>query len=190
MNKKVELEVIDISNSQAQIGAFALILGEKEGTRQLPVIIGTAEAQATALCLKGTKTPRPLTHDLFYNSLHALGVHLLRVVIYKVEEGVFFSYIYLKINDEITRIDSRTSDAIALSLRFNSPIYIYESILEKECIRTAENEIHQENSLRNSAFESIKKTSVNDLEKALQKAIFAENYELAACLRDELKKQK
>ena len=82
MNKKVELEVIDISNSQAQIGAFALILGEKDGTRQLPVIIGTAEAQATALCLKGTKTPRPLTHDLFYTSLHVLGIQLLRAVIY------------------------------------------------------------------------------------------------------------
>ena len=97
--------------------AFAMLLGEVNGERQLPVIIGPAEAQATALYLKGIKTPRPLTHDLFMTSLTVMGASLLRVLIYKAKEGIFYSYIYLKKDDEITRIDARTSDAIALAVR-------------------------------------------------------------------------
>ena len=114
MDKKVELQVINITNSQAQIGAFAMLLGEVDGERQLPIIIGPAEAQATALYLKGVKTPRPLTHDLFITSLTVLGASLIRVLIYKAKDGIFCSYIYLKKDNEIIRIDARTSDAIAL----------------------------------------------------------------------------
>lgn len=95
MDKKIELQVLNISNSQAQVGAYALVLGEVDGERQLPIIIGPAEAQATALCLKGVKAPRPLTHDLFYTCLNILGTKMLRVLIYKAKEGVFYSYIYL-----------------------------------------------------------------------------------------------
>ena len=178
------MEVIDISNSQAQIGAFALLLGEKDGTRQLPVIIGTAEAQATAICLKGAKAPRPLTHDLFYSSLSALGAKLLRAVIYKVEEGVFYSHIYIRQNEEIVRLDYRTSDAIALSLRFKSPIYIYDSILERECIRPTRFPHQDAATHEESSSPKIKYASTADLEEALNKAIRDENYELAACLRD------
>ena len=96
MDKKVELQVINITNSQAQVGAFAMLLGEVDGERQLPIIIGPAEAQATALYLKGVKTPRPLTHDLFTTSLTILGASLIRVLIYKAKDGIFYSYIYLK----------------------------------------------------------------------------------------------
>lgn len=96
MDKKIELQVLNISNSQAQVGAYALVLGEVDGERQLPIIIGPAEAQATALCLKGVKAPRPLTHDLFYTCLNILGTKMLRVLIYKAKEGVFYSYIYLQ----------------------------------------------------------------------------------------------
>lgn len=96
MDKKVELQVINITNSQAQVGAFAMLLGELDGERQLPIIIGPAEAQATALYLKGVKTPRPLTHDLFITSLTILGASLIRVLIYKAKDGIFYSYIYLK----------------------------------------------------------------------------------------------
>lgn len=96
MDKKVELQVLNISNSQAQVGAYAMVLGEVDGERQLPIIIGPAEAQATAICLKGIKAPRPLTHDLFYSCLNVLGATLLRVLIYKAKEGVFYSYIYFK----------------------------------------------------------------------------------------------
>ena len=117
MDKKIELQVLNISNSQAQVGAYALVLGEVDGERQLPIIIGPAEAQATALCLKGVKAPRPLTHDLFYTCLNILGTKMLRVLIYKAKEGVFYSYIYLQKEEEIIRIDCRTSDAIALTVR-------------------------------------------------------------------------
>ena len=117
MDKKIELQVLNISNSQAQVGAYALVLGEVDGERQLPIIIGPAEAQATALCLKGVKAPRPLTHDLFYTCLNILGTKMLRVLIYKAKEGVFYSYIYLQKEEEIIRIDCRTSDAIALAVR-------------------------------------------------------------------------
>lgn len=134
MDKKVELQVINITNSQAQIGAFAMLLGEVDGERQLPIIIGPAEAQATALYLKGVKTPRPLTHDLFITSLTVLGASLIRVLIYKAKDGIFYSYIYLKKDNEIIRIDARTSDAIALAVRADCPILIYESILEQECL--------------------------------------------------------
>lgn len=89
MDKKVELQVINITNSQAQVGAFAMLLGEVDGERQLPIIIGPAEAQATALYLKGVKTPRPLTHDLFTTSLTILGASLIRVLIYKAKDGIF-----------------------------------------------------------------------------------------------------
>ena len=92
MDKKIELQVLNISNSQAQVGAYALVLGEVGGERQLPIIIGPAEAQATAICLKGVKAPRPLTHDLFYTCLNVLGTKMLRVLIYKAKE-VFFTHI-------------------------------------------------------------------------------------------------
>ena len=140
MDKKVELQVINITNSQAQVGAFAMLLGEVDGERQLPIIIGPAEAQATALYLKGVKTPRPLTHDLFITSLTILGASLIRVLIYKAKDGIFYSYIYLKKDEEIIRIDARTSDAVALAVRADCPILIYESILEQECLHMSSEE--------------------------------------------------
>ena len=173
MDKKIELQVLNISNSQAQVGAYALVLGEVDGERQLPIIIGPAEAQATALCLKGVKAPRPLTHDLFYTCLNILGTKMLRVLIYKAKEGVFYSYIYLQKEEEIIRIDCRTSDAIALAVRSDCPIYIYES---------AENP-DKENETSDS-------TNINSLENALEQAIKDENYELAARLRDEINRKK
>ena len=177
MDKKVELQVINITNSQAQIGAFAMLLGEVDGERQLPIIIGPAEAQATALYLKGVKTPRPLTHDLFITSLTILGASLIRVLIYKAKDGIFYSYIYLKKDNEIIRIDARTSDAIALAVRADCPILIYESILEQERLHL-------------SGEERTRSGQINDegisLEEALQQAIKEENYELAARIRDQI----
>lgn len=124
MDKKVELQVLNITNSQAQVGAFALLLGEVNGERQLPIIIGPAEAQATALYMKGVKTPRPLTHDLFMTIIGVLGASLLRVLIYKAKDGIFYSYIYLKKDEEIIRIDTRTSDAVGMAIRAECPILI------------------------------------------------------------------
>ena len=190
MDKKVELQVINITNSQAQVGAFAMLLGEVEGERQLPIIIGPAEAQATALYLKGIKTPRPLTHDLFITTLTVLGASLIRVLIYKAKDGIFYSYVYLKKDEEIIRIDARTSDAIALAVRADCPILIYESILEQECLHISTEERNRseetdddegsEEEHSSSAPASI------SLEEALQQAIKDENYELAARIRDQI----
>jgi Uncharacterized conserved protein len=192
MDKKVELQVLNITNSQAQVGAFAMLLGEVDGERQLPVIIGPAEAQATILYLKGIKTPRPLTHDLFTTSLNTLGVHLIRILIYKAKDGIFYSYIYLKKNEEIIRIDARTSDAIALAVRAECPILIYESILEQECLRISDEarnhseEMEDDEELTGEESTASHSTS-KTLEEALEQAIKDENYELAARIRDQIK---
>ena len=190
MDKKIELQVINITNSQAQVGAFAMLLGEVNGERQLPVIIGPAEAQATALYLKGIKTPRPLTHDLFMTSLTVMGASLLRVLIYKAKEGIFYSYIYLKKDDEITRIDARTSDAIALAVRADCPILIYNSLLERECLHLSDEESPRSEDSGNDEEEQDNPVPSNvtsiSLEEELEKAIKTENYELAAKIRDQI----
>ena len=136
--KKIELQVLNISNSQAQAGAYALVLGEVGGERQLPIIIGATEAQAMVIEMKGIVPPRPLTHNLFASVLEVLGVKLMRILIYKVDNGVFYSYLYMKAEETILRIDARTSDAVALALRMNAPIFVYEEILETECLKTGE----------------------------------------------------
>lgn len=188
--KKVELKVINITNSQAQVGAFAMLLGEVDGDRQLPIIIGPAEAQATALYLKGIKTPRPLTHDLFITTLMALGASLIRVLIYKAKNGIFYSYIYLKKEEEIIRIDARTSDAIALAVRSDCPILIFESILEQECLHISdEKRARFEETDEDEDPKGEHSTSAPfsiSLEEALQQAIKDENYELAAQIRDQI----
>lgn len=187
MDKKVELQVLNITNSQAQVGAYAMLLGEVSGERQLPIIIGPAEAQSTALCLKGVKTPRPLTHELFTTCLNVLGSAVLRVLIYKAKEGVFYSYIYLRKEEEIIRIDARTSDAVALAVRADAPIYIYESILDQECLRMNPGEVRDADDESDEKPEPI---PLSALEEELNKAIKEENYELAARLRDEIQRQK
>lgn len=190
MDNKIRLQVVNISNSHAQIGAYAMLLREVDGERQLPIIIGPAEAQSTALYLKGIKTPRPLTHDLFITSLTVLGVTLLRILIYKAKEGIFFSYIYLKKGDEIIRIDSRTSDAVALAVRADCPILIYESILDQECIHMSEEGGMSKNPMGDDDLEveaeSTGSTTLS-LEEELDQAIKDENYELAAQIRDQIK---
>lgn len=190
MDNKIRLQVVNISNSHAQIGAYAMLLREVDGERQLPIIIGPAEAQSTALYLKGIKTPRPLTHDLFITSLAVLGVTLLRILIYKAKEGIFFSYIYLKKGDEIIRIDSRTSDAVALAVRADCPILIYESILDQECIHMSEEGGMRKNPMDDDDLEEeagVTGSTTLSLEEELDQAIKDENYELAAQIRDQIK---
>lgn len=190
MDNKIRLQVVNISNSHAQIGAYAMLLREVDGERQLPIIIGPAEAQSTALYLKGIKTPRPLTHDLFITSLAVLGVTLLRILIYKAKEGIFFSYIYLKKGDEIIRIDSRTSDAVALAVRADCPILIYESILDQECIHMSEEGGMRKNPMDDNDLEEeagATGSTTLSLEEELDQAIKDENYELAAQIRDQIK---
>ena len=176
MDKKVELQVINITNSQAQVGAFAMLLGEVDGERQLPIIIGPAEAQATALYLKGVKT--------------ILGASLIRVLIYKAKDGIFYSYIYLKKDEEIIRIDARTSDAVALAVRADCPILIYESILEQECLHMSSEERTRSEETDNDEVaeeeHDLPGATSRTLEEALEQAIKDENYELAAQIRDQI----
>lgn len=134
MDKKIELKVINVANSQSQAAAFAMVLEEVDGGRQIPIIIGSAEAQAIVLKMKDINPPRPLTHDLFTSVLKSFDINLIEVLIYKAQDGVFFSYVLFEEGEKTVRIDARTSDAVALAVRFYCPIYIYESILEKEQI--------------------------------------------------------
>lgn len=183
--KKIELQVLNISNSQAQAGAYALVLGEKEGERQLPIIIGASEAQAMLIELKGIVPPRPLTHNLFASVLEILWVKLMRVLIYRVDNGVFYSYLYLKADEAIVRIDARTSDAIILALRMKAPILIYEEILNAECLKLGGNTDPMDG-LAPEQDELLQEDKLEMLNNALQDAINEENYELAAKLRDQI----
>lgn len=185
--EKVELQVVSISSSHVEAGAYALLLEEKEGKRQLPIIIGTTEAQAIMMELKGIVPPRPLTHTLFTSILEALGVRLLRVLIYKTENGIFYSYIYLRSEDTIYRIDARTSDAIILALRMNAPLLIYEDILQTEGLKKPLNERADTGQSTGNEEHSFGKEKMELLQKALQKAVNEEDYERAALLRDQIK---
>lgn len=187
--KKIELQVLNISNSQAQVGAYAMVLGEVNGSRQLPVIIGSAEAQSMMIEMRGIIPPRPLTHTLFASILKALGVNLLRVLIYKVDNGVFYSYLYMKAEETILRIDARTSDAVALALRMNAPIFIYDDILEAECLKTEHGITINEDRDTDTDNTEPQKT-LEQLKVALQKAIDEEDYERAAQLRDIINQHK
>ncbi len=191
MNKKrVELEILSISNSQAQAGAYALVLGEIYGERQIPIIIGAYEAQALLLSMKGVHPPRPLTHQLFASLIEAMGGRLLRVLIYKVDNGVFYSYLYVKTEEKLLRIDARTSDAIILSIRMGAPLFIYEDILAAECLRKEHlkpSSASDEN--LSQADKSFCEEELEALQSALQRAIEEENYEQAAQLRDQINQQ-
>lgn len=176
MDKKVELQVINITNSQAQIGAFAMLLGEVDGERQLPIIIGPAEAQATALYLKGVKLPSVDTRFIYYKP-HRTRASLIRVLIYKAKDGIFYSYIYLKKTMRLYESTHITSDAIALAVRADCPILIYESILEQECLHLSGEERTRSGQINDEG--------ISD-EEALQQAIKEENYELAARIRDQI----
>lgn len=181
MDNKVELKVLNISNSQLQANAFALVLEEVGGPRQLPIIIGSIEAQAIAFKLKVLNAPRPFTHDLFVTFSEYLQTKLEQVIIYKAKEGIFYSYLFFNRDGEQFKIDSRTSDAIALALRFECPIYTTEQILNTEgYIPEVEEEMIEE---------PEQNTTLEVLKESLAQAIKEENYELASALRDEIKRK-
>ena len=128
---KIKLDIIGLSSSHSQIGHYALVFGETEGNRRLPIIIGGAEAQAIALELENIKTNRPMTHDLIYNLARHFDINLLEVVINDLHEGIFYARLVLEVDGEIHEIDSRPSDAVAIGVRFKVPIYTYESVLSE-----------------------------------------------------------
>lgn len=198
MDNLISLVIKGISYSQTQTGAYALILEEESGYRKLPIIIGSFEAQSIALALeKDITPPRPLTHDLFLSVGEAFDLKVETVYIYKLEEGVFYSNIVF-INGEGKRseIDSRTSDAIALAVRFNAPIYAYENVVEKAGIHLdiVQNENDEEiDDLDFDLMDDLSEAqseffglSKEELEEKMKEAVMNEDYELAALLRDEI----
>lgn len=202
----VRLNIKGISYSQTQSGAYALILSEVDGERKLPIVIGAFEAQSIAIALeKDIRPPRPLTHDLFKNFSDRFDIIVKQVIIHKLVDGVFYASLICESNGKEEIIDARTSDAIALALRFSAPIFTYKNILEKAGIilkinpeedlektddalvfeeaptDTSEKNIDEQNDYKN--------LSLAELEDLLQKAVSDENYEIAAKIRDEISKR-
>ena len=185
----VEMIIKGISYSQGQTGAYALILSEANGDRNLPIIIGAFEAQSIAIGLeKEINPPRPITHDLMYNCFVRYGIIIKQIIIHKLVDGVFYSSL-ICVRDKIEEIiDARTSDAIALALRFESPIFTYSKILDKAGI-ILKKEISEKNTEKKFD-EDYKNLSIKELNKKIGDAIEIENYELAAKLRDEINQRK
>lgn len=196
--KKHKLEIIGLSYSQTQSGAYALVLGETNGKRRLPIIIGSFEAQAIAIELEKMKPSRPLTHDLFKTFADAFNVLIKEVIIYNLVEGIFFAKLVCDDNGKEVEIDARTSDAIALAIRFNCPIYTFEFILsaagiileeseKSQDIRIEEKESVEDQPVATSADKkNLSKISLKELNKLLKTAIKREAYEDASEIRDEI----
>jgi bifunctional DNase/RNase len=195
--QKVRLEISGIAYSQTQSGSYVLTLSEAAGNRKLPIVIGGFEAQAIAVELEKMIPNRPLTHDLIKSFCVTYDVVIKEVLIYKFVEGVFFSKLICEKDGAISEIDSRTSDAIAVGVRFNSPIFTLSNIIDEASITNEEeNEFESDEVFDEDAAVEDKKEasslishSVEDLEKQLQAALENENYELASKLRDEINKR-
>ncbi|MES2826831.1 MAG: bifunctional nuclease family protein [Bacteroidota bacterium] len=200
--KKVKLDIVGLSYSQTQSGAYALVLGEVNGRRRLPIIIGAFEAQAIAIEIEQMTPSRPLTHDLFKTLAEAYQIQVQEVLIYNLVEGVFFAKLICSNGEGIQEIDARTSDAIALAVRFNAAIYTYEFILSSAGIVIEGNDLlfleNMDNIPKEQGSEDIttsipgsgyKSLSIEELQLKLQEALTEEAYEKAARIRDEINKR-
>ena len=194
--KKVRLEIVGLSYSQTQSGAYALVLGESAGSRRLPIIIGGFEAQAIAIELEKMTPTRPLTHDLFKAFAKTFNVDVTEILIYNLVEGIFYAKLICTDGSKDVEIDARTSDAIALAVRFNCPIFTYEFILKSsgivlddESLPTLEQISAPLEEIMNSENEYQSK-STEELKNLLQSALDNEQYELASKIRDEINTRK
>jgi len=197
----IRLNIKGISYSQTQSGAYALILSEENGDRKLPIVIGAFEAQSIAIALeKDIRPPRPLTHDLFKNFSDQFNITIKQVIIHKLVDGVFYSSLICENNKSEEIIDARTSDAIALALRFSAPIFTYKNIIEDAGIKLnidLENQKNKdlmfEETISKSNQDHSKTTfdnlSISELKGLLKKAVKDEDYEVAAKIRDEISKR-
>ncbi len=205
MDTRVKLRVQGLTNSQVQSGAYALILAEENGPRRIPIIVGTSEAQSIAIALEKITPPRPLTHDLFATFTRAFGIMLHEVFIYKFEDGVFYSELLFDDGQRQVRLDSRTSDAIAIALRVKCNIYTTEQIVREcgivleEAPAAEEESDDEEDYLLNMEPEDIKDETklqkwlslldADELNDRLEEAIAEENYEYAKMYKDELRRR-
>ena len=193
---KIKLEIAGLSYSQTQSGAYALVLSEAGGKRQLPIIIGGFEAQAIAIELEKMTPTRPLTHDLFKQLASNFEIEVKEVVIYNLQEGIFYSKLVCERDGQVQDIDARTSDAIAIGVRFNCPIYTFEHILASAGIAqdeldSDENELEftDDDETETVPETGYKQLTLQELEDQLNQAIENEDYELASKIRDEINKR-
>lgn len=203
MDTRIKLRVQGLTNSQIQSGAYALILAEEEGSRRIPIIVGTAEAQSIAIALERITPPRPLTHDLFATFAQAFGVRLREVFIYKFEDGVFYSELLFDDGFNEVRLDSRTSDAIAIALRVKCDIYTTSQIVS-ECGVVLEDAMSVEEKDDDDLILTLEPEDIKDeeqlkkwlalldkeeLDERLEEAIADENYEYAKMYKDEIRRR-
>lgn len=191
--KKIELEIVALSHSITQTHSYAVVLGEVNGLRRLPIVIGGFEAQAIAVALERMQPSRPLTHDLMKNFMMAFSVDLHEVVICDLQEGIFYSKLLCSNEKDTVEIDSRTSDALALAVRFGCPIYTYENILESAGILTEDTGSSKKKTVTTTTTregaasqDDLKDMSLEDLQTLLNDVLEQEDYIRAVAIRDEI----
>jgi hypothetical protein len=193
---KVSLEIIGLTYSESSTGAYVLILGDKNSQRRLPIVIGSAEAESIAVGIEKHKNGRPHTHDLFLRFAHEFGVEIMEVVINRFRDGVYYAMLVCKQGDDLTMVDARPSDAIAIAVRMGCEIYAYESVMEEAGIIMEDMEKQDDDETEDNLInKSTSKTSLDlldldALESLLQEAIDNEDYQKAAQIRDEINRRK
>lgn len=190
--KKIPLEIVALSHSVTASHNYAVVLGEQEGVRRLPIVIGGFEAQAIAVAMERMTPSRPLTHDLMRNVLATFNVELKEIIINNLLDGIFYAILVCEKDGAIEEIDSRTSDALALAVRFDCPIYTYEFILDAAGVVLEEAEGEEETKEKRSRKKAkgFGQYSTEELQQILNEVLEQEDYERAAKIRDELKKRK
>lgn len=191
--RKIQLDIVALSHSVAQTHNYAVVLGERQGVRRLPIVIGGYEAQAIAVAMERMTPNRPLTHDLFQNALSIFDVELQEVVINNLLDGIFYAKLVCVRNGETVEIDSRTSDALAMAVRFDCPIFTYEFILDRAGVVLEDSEEEEEDAPRKRERKrpkGLSSYSMNDLSTMLDDVLSNEDYERAAQIRDEINKRK
>ncbi len=190
--KKIELEIVALSHSITQTHSYAVVLGEVNGLRRLPIVIGGFEAQAIAVALERMQPSRPLTHDLMKNFMLAFNIELHEIIINDLQEGIFYSKLVCSTEHDTVEIDSRTSDAVALAVRFGCPIYTYDNILESAGILMEEDDKKKKVVVSHSdaSNDDLKKLSMSELENLLNEVLEQEDYIKAASIRDEINSRK
>jgi bifunctional DNase/RNase len=194
--KKIELEIVALSHSITQTHSYAVVLGEVNGLRRLPIVIGGFEAQAIAVALEKMQPSRPLTHDLMKNFMNAFSVELNEIIINDLQEGIFFSKLVCSTENDTVEIDSRTSDALALAVRFGCPIYTYENILESAGILMEETSGKKKKTQGEAVedvrtgSEDLKAMSIEELNSLLNEVLESEDYIRAIAIRDEINSRK
>ncbi len=197
--KKIELGIVALSHSVTQSHNYAVVLGEENGSRRLPIVIGGFEAQAIAVAMERMTPNRPLTHDLFKNAMDTFEVELQEVVINNLLDGIFYARLICMKGGELIEIDSRTSDALAMAVRFNCPIYTYEFILDAAGViledsdqpgmDDAPKKVKRKRKPKSKEETTLTSFSDTDLNKMLDEVLADEDYERAAEIRDEIKRR-